>query len=332
AMGSHIDSVPEGGNFDGTVGSLAAIEAAQVLSERSIDTRHPVEVIVFQNEEGGQSGSRALIGAVSDRDLDAVTLSGKTVREGIRFIGGDPARLASARREPGSLAAYLELHVEQGGVLESARTDIGVVEGIVGINRHEVSVEGFANHAGTTPMHLRQDALLAAARVIEHVNRVVTSIPGRQVGTVGKIQALPGAPNVIAGQVLLTIELRDLDWQKVRSLLESIQGGVAEIAAATRTQIGFREIYANHPAPTDPRIRAAMLEAARELGFSARLMPSGAGHDAQGMARLGPMGMIFIPSAGGISHSPKEYSKPEDVGRGATLLLHTLLRLDALLQ
>ncbi len=210
-FGSHIDSVPEGGNYDGDVGSLSAIEAAQTLAENNITTRHPLEVVIFQNEEGGLIGSRAMDGELTERELDLVSRSGKTIREGIKFIGGDPTKLATVKRAKGSVAAYLELHIEQGGILEKEKIDIGVVEGIVGINWWDVTIEGFANHAGTTPMNQRQDALLAAAKFIEAVNRVVTSIPGRQVGTVGRIQALPGAPNVIPGKVILSLELRDLD-------------------------------------------------------------------------------------------------------------------------
>src|SRR5438067_11069944 len=208
-FGSHIDSVPEGGNFDGDVGSLGAIEVAQTLAENKVTTRHPLEVIIFQNEEGGLIGSEAVVGQLSEKELDLVNKSGKTVREGIKFIGGDVSKLATVKREQGSIAAYLELHIEQGGILEAEKIDIGVVEGIVGINWWDVTIEGFANHAGTTEMNNRKDALLAAAKFMETVNRIVTSVPGRQVGTVGKIQAFPGAPNVIPGKVVLTLELRD---------------------------------------------------------------------------------------------------------------------------
>src|SRR2546425_3271726 len=178
-FGSHIDSVPEGGNYDGDVGSLGAIEVAQTLAEKSIVTQHPLEVVIFQNEEGGLIGSRAMNGELTEKELDLVSRSGKTIREGIKSIGGDPAKLSSVKRDKGSIAAYLELHIEQGGILEAEKIDIGVVEGIVGINWWDVTIEGFANHAGTTAMNNRQDALLAAAKFIEAVNRVVTSIPGR---------------------------------------------------------------------------------------------------------------------------------------------------------
>lgn len=327
-MGSHVDSVPEGGNYDGVVGSLSAIEVAETLAEHSVTTRHPLEVVIFQNEEGGLIGSRAIDGELTEKELDLVSRSGKTIREGIRFIGGDPSKLASVRRKRGEIAAYLELHIEQGGILEASRVDIGVVEGIVGINWWDVTIEGFANHAGTTPMNRRQDALLAAARFIEAVNRIVTSIPGRQVGTVGRIQALPGAPNVIPGKVVLSLELRDLDAAKIQMLYERIYAEAQQIATASKTKFDFKEINVNIPAPTDTRVRQLIFDAAKELGFSTKLMPSGAGHDAQDMARLAPVGMIFVPSVAGISHSPREFSRPADIANGANVLLHTLLKLD----
>ena len=329
-MGSHIDSVPEGGNYDGDVGSLGAIEVAHTLAENRLSSRHPLEVIVFQNEEGGLVGSSAISGALTEQELDLESRSGKTVRDGIAFIGGDPTKLAVARRQRGDIAAYLELHIEQGGVLEAAKIDIGVVEGIVGNTRWDVTVEGFANHAGSTPMNLRQDALLAAARFIESVNRVVTAQPGRQVGTVGRIQALPGAYNVIPGKVVLGLDLRDLDAAKIDSLYRQIHGEAQGIARESGTKFAFQELSVNAPAPTDGRIRQIIDDAAKQLGLSTQLMPSGATHDAQDMARLGPIGMIFVPSAGGISHAPREFTSPEDVTNGANVLLSTILKLDAM--
>src|SRR5256714_4928628 len=327
-LGSHIDSVPEGGNYDGDVGSLGAIEVAQTLAENNFFTRHPLEVVIFQNEEGGLIGSEAMIGVLTEKELDHVSSSGKTIREGIDFIGGDVSKLASVKREQGSIAAYLELHIEQGGTLEAEHIDIGVVEGIVGINQWNVTVEGFANHAGTTAMNNRRDALLAAAKFIEAVHRIVTSVPGRQVGTVGKIQAFPGAPNVIPGKVVLTLELRDLDAAKIGMLYQKIRAEADQIAQAGKVTFDFKELNTNIPAPTDPRIRAIIDRSAKELGLTTKLMPSGAGHDAQDMARLGPVGMIFIPSIGGISHSPKEFSRPQDIENGANVLLGALMKLD----
>jgi beta-ureidopropionase / N-carbamoyl-L-amino-acid hydrolase len=327
-MGSHIDSVPEGGNFDGDVGSMSAIEVAQTLAEKKIPTRHPLEVLIFTDEEGGTVGSHALSGEFNEKQLNLISNSGKTIRDGIKFIGGDPDKLASVRRKPGDIHAYLELHIEQGGILDTEKIKIGVVEGIVGISQWEVKIEGFANHAGTTPMNQRRDAMLAAAKFIEAVNRVVTSIPGRQVGTVGKLQAWPGAYNVIPGKVILGLELRDLDAAKVQMIFQKIRNEAEAIGKATGTSFDFTETNSIVPAPTDPRIRKVIDETARGLGFTTKFMPSGAGHDAQEIARLGPVGMIFIPSIGGISHSPKEFSRREDIANGANVLLHTLLELD----
>lgn len=327
-FGSHIDSVPNGGDYDGPVGSLSAIEAARTIVESGTPTRHPLEVVIFQNEEGGLIGSMAMIGALTSTHLDRVSQSGLTIREGIRTIGGDPERLDDVVRRPGSIAAYLELHIEQGGTLDGEGTQIGVVEGIVGIGWWDVTVEGTPNHAGTTPMDQRHDALLSAARFIQEVNRIVRSVPGRQVGTVGRIEARPGAPNVVPGMVSLSLELRDLDAAKIGSLFQHIEQAAHAIGAADGTRFAFRESMRSVPALSTPQVRDAVRATASELGLSTRDLPSGAGHDAQDMAKLGPMGMIFIPSVGGISHSPREFSRPDDIVNGANVLLHAVLRLD----
>jgi N-carbamoyl-L-amino-acid hydrolase len=328
-FGSHIDSVPSGGNYDGDVGSIGAIEAAQVLNENKITTRHPLEVVVFANEEGGLIGSRGMAAGLTPEALAVVSQSGKTMREGIRTIGGNPDRLAEARRQKGDIKAYLELHIEQGGILDSEKINIGVVEGIVGINWWDVTLDGFANHAGTTPMDKRQDAMLAAAHLIIAVNRVVTGVAGRQVGTVGRIAAEPGARNVIPGRVVMSLELRDLSAEKVQSLFARIQEEAKAIEQRSGVKISFTPIDANSiPALTDERIRKLIADSARELGLTSKLMPSGAGHDAQDIARIAPVGMIFVPSVGGISHSPKEFTRPEDMANGANVLLQTILKID----
>jgi N-carbamoyl-L-amino-acid hydrolase len=328
-FGSHIDSVPDGGNYDGTVGSLAAIEAARTLRERNIRTRHPLEVVVFQNEEGGLVGSRALSGELLADHLTRVSSSGKTLRDGIVLLGGDPTALRKVERARGDVSGYLELHIEQGGVLEREQRHIGIVTGIVGIGWWDVTVTGFSNHAGTTPMDQRQDSLLAAARFIEAVNRIVTSVPGRQVGTVGRIEAKPGAPNVIAGEVRLSLELRDLDAAKTAMLFERIRREAETIGESSGTAFAFTPSFQSLPAPADEKVRGAISRASESLGLTTMEMPSGAGHDAQSVARFAPIGMLFIPSVGGISHSPKEFSRPEDVVRGANVLLNAVLTLDS---
>ncbi|MBL8208759.1 MAG: Zn-dependent hydrolase, partial [Blastocatellia bacterium] len=286
ALGSHIDSVPQGGSYDGQVGAMGAIEVAQTLAEQNVALAHPLEVIIFSNEEGGTYGSHAMAHGLTEKQLGLPTNSGKTVGEGIKYIGGDPGKLSQPLRKRGDFAAYLELHIEQGGILEAEKINIGVVEGIVGINQWEVIVEGFANHAGTTPMNQRRDALLAAAKYIEAVNRIVTSIPGRQVGTVGRIQAQPGAYNVIPGKVTTTLELRDLDMAKIQLLFQRIQAEVAQIETATGTKFTFKETNTVIAAPTDVRVRGTIDETARRLGFTTKTMPSGAGHDAQELAPI----------------------------------------------
>jgi len=328
-FGSHADTVPDGGKYDGALGVIGAIECAQVLHENSIRTNHPLEVVVFTDEEGGLVGSRAMTGTLTPDALEVKSHSGKTVRQGIIDIGGHPERLDEVAREKGDIEAFVEIHIEQGKILETKGVDIGVVEGIVGINWWDVSIEGFANHAGTTPMDMRQDSLLAAAHLIIAVNRVVTSIPGSQVGTVGRIKAEPGAPNVIPGKVAMSLELRDLSEEKIKSLFAQIEKEAQAIAQQTNTEIIFSAIDATAiPAPTDTRIRNYIYESAKELGLSTLFMPSGAGHDAQDMAKIAPTGMIFIPSVGGISHSPKEYSRPEDITNGVNVLLRTILKID----
>ena len=328
-FGSHIDMVPNGGNYDGCVGSLAAIEVIRTMNEAGIQTEHPLEVIIFSNEEGGVMGSRALIGDLKEDALKVVNSTGFTMREGINRIGGDADRIAEVERPQGSLAAFLELHIEQGGILDREQIDIGVVEGIVGIKWWDVSIQGFANHAGTTPMGLRKDALLAAAKFIIAVNEVTNSMEGKQVGTVGRISALPGAPNVISGQVVLSLEIRDLSSEKIATLFSKMEQRAKDIENETGTQFTFTPIDATSaPALTDPGIQALITEEVKSLGLSSKQMQSGAGHDAQDMAKIVPVGMIFVPSVNGISHSPKEYTFPEDMANGANVLLRTLLAID----
>ena len=328
-FGSHIDSVPDGGNYDGDVGVLSSIEVARTFKERNHTTRHPLEVVIWQNEEGGTIGSRAFIGHLPDKDLDLVAKSGKTLRDGIRFIGGDPTKLNTLHWKTGDYAAYVELHIEQGGNLDTEGLNIGVVEGIVGIGWWDVTIDGFGNHAGTTPMDKRRDALMAAAKYVQMVNRVVTSEPGRQVGTVGRIQAFPGAPNVIPGQVQATLEIRDLDQAKIVRLAKKVMDEATKIGAENGTTFTFKETYLSTPAIMNSDVQKTIENAAKGLGMTTKYMPSGAGHDAQYMAQITPTGMIFCPSVGGISHSPKEFTKPQDVVNGANVLLQTILALDA---
>ena len=327
-FGSHIDSVPEGGNYDGDVGSMGAIEVAHTLAERGYQNRHPLHVVIWCDEESGLTGSRGYIGDLPPAELARPGRDGVPLADKIRRIGGSPDRIAEARHAPGSVATYLELHIEQGGILDERGLQIGIVEGIVGIHHYDVAIQGFANHAGTTPMDRRRNAMLAAAELVLAVDRIVKSVPGRHVGTVGRLLVKPGAPNVIPGQVDLTVELRDLSTARIESLWTRIHAAGQETARRYHTTLEYVLQHVNAPALSDPTVRDVIADAVLGLRLSSQSMPSGAGHDAQDLARICPMGMIFVPSVKGISHSPLELTRPEDVTNGANVLLQTVLRLD----
>ena len=329
AFGSHIDMVPDGGNYDGCVGSIGALEIIEVLNENNITTEHPLEVVIFSNEEGGTIGSMAMAGGLTAKGLQQISQSGLSMADGIRYIGGNPDNIQTAIRKKGELKTFLELHIEQGGILEKEKLQIGIVEGIVGIVHWEVTVEGFANHAGTTPMAMRQDALLAASKFIIAVNEVINSVKGNQVGTIGKIAVQPGAYNVIPGKVVMGLEIRDLSALKIEMLFKEIEKRAATIAAASKTKINFtRQANESKPALTEKSLQQKIMASAKSLGFTYKYMQSGAGHDSQEMAVITPVAMIFVPSIGGISHSPKEFTKATDMANGANVLLQTILAID----
>ena len=329
AFGSHIDMVPDGGNYDGCVGSVCGLEVMEVLKENNLVTEHPLELIITSDEEGSLLGSKALAGDFKTKGLETVSQSGLTVRKGIKVIGGNPDSLQTIIRKKGDLKAFIELHIEQGGILEKENIQIGVVEGIVGIEDWQITVEGEANHAGTTPMNMRHDALLSAAKLIIAVNEVITNMEGKQVGTVGKIIAQPGAYNVVPGKVILGLEIRDLSSEKIGQLFHAIEKRATSIAASDGTIIAFKnQLLGATPALTNKLIQEKIVASAKACGFTYKYMQSGAGHDSQDMALIAPVGMIFVPSVGGISHSPKEFTKATDMANGANVLLQTILKLD----
>ena len=329
AFGSHMDMVPDGGNYDGCVGSISALEIIEVLNYNNITTEHPLEVIVFADEETGFTGCLGMTGKLTSEDLKARSTSGLLVSEGIKAIGGNPDKFLEAARNKGDLIAFLELHIEQGGILEKEKIEIGVVEGIVGVADWNVTFHGTANHAGTTPMALRKDALLAASKFIVAAHEVIKSYKGAQVGNIGKITALPGAYNVIPGNVVLGLELRDLSDEKIAAMFKDIKKQADEIEKESGVTIEFQQpTTPGKAALTDRKLREIITESATKLGLSSKLMPSGAGHDSQEIATIVPIGMIFAPSVGGVSHSPKEFTKASDMANGANVLLQTILALD----
>jgi N-carbamoyl-L-amino-acid hydrolase len=327
ALGSHTDSVPAGGAYDGALGVVAALACVRALHAAGIRLRHPVELINFAAEEatmaGGTTGSQAMTGLFNPAILDKAAWDGRPVREHLVAAGLDPTTFASARRAPGSLAAYLELHIEQGDQLTAAGLPIGIVEGFVGIRRYAVTFQGYANHAGTTPMHRRQDALVAAAPLITFVRDL--AVAHHIVGTIGTLTVQPGAPNVIPGRVELIVETRGLD----SAVLDQVERRLEEQAREMGAQVST--VVSKPPVQSDSTVVGALATACEALGLGALRMPSGAGHDAMCMATICPQAMIFVPSQGGVSHSPDEYTTPEDCVNGARVLLAGLLRLEDLL-
>jgi N-carbamoyl-L-amino-acid hydrolase len=289
-------------------------------------------MVLWAHEEStafgiGTAASRIVAGDLQAGDMDKVW-NGMKRSDAIRRIAGDPDKIETAVRGKGTWHAYVELHIEQGGTLDKAKLPIGIVEGIVGIHRYDVVIEGFANHAGTTPMGERQDALVAASQLTIAVREIATSRQGRQVGTVGRIEVEPNSPNVIPGRVTLSVEFRDLADATLKQLGDQVQQRAAAIAKSTNTKITFTLASTNPPALATPGVQETIGRAAEAAGLKTMRLPSGAGHDAQQIARIAPMGMIFVPSVGGISHSPKELTSWEDCANGANILLRTVLALD----
>jgi beta-ureidopropionase / N-carbamoyl-L-amino-acid hydrolase len=328
ATGSHIDTVPTGGRYDGALGVLAGLEVVRSLYDQQIQLRHPIEVIVFTDEEGGMIGSRAMAGTAPTDAAEYRRPDGSDIRACLQQIGGDWSQLPTARRTSAEIAAYLELHVEQGELLEAESKQIGIVEGIVSLHRCHITVIGRPNHAGTTPMHLRRDAMVATAQIVIALNTIAVNMPGNQVATIGFFNISPNAANIIPGRVEMEADIRDLSEPHIEQLIEQFQAEIAAIAAATQTEITLERGMKNKPTLASPVIQTAIAQVCEDLQLTHCHMPSRAIHDAQEIGRFTKMGMIFIPSVAGVSHAEDEYSFPEQCIQGATVLLQTLLKLD----
>ena len=334
ALGSHLDTVPEGGPLDGALGCVGALECAEILSGTKGRLDHPLELIVFLDEEGsrfgtGLTGSRAVIGAVDGSELAAAAdAEGISFAEALSSFGLEPDRIRQAVRRASELAAYLELHVEQGGVLYNRGVAVGEVIGIVGIKRFDVSVAGKANHAGTTPMSMRKDALVSAARLILAAGKRAAQF-AHAVATIGSIRAYPGSPNVIPGKVVLSLEIRDLEEKVMDSLEEKLREDLEVIAERDGVSFSVEQRAFIPPVALDPGVREIIRKVCREHGVEYLSIPSGAGHDAGCMARLCPTGMIFVPSIDGISHNPLEQTDWQDIETGVEVMYGTLCEIDA---
>ena len=327
ATGSHIDTVPRGGRYDGAYGVLAGLEMVRVLQERNLYLNHPLEVIVFTDEEGSMIGSKAISGSVINDPACYRRDDGTDIYTCLERVGGRWENIDQARRDAQDLAAFVELHVEQGPVLETAEMTIGVVKGIVGQRRFTIAIEGEANHAGTTPMKGRQDALVAAAKLTLAINEIANS-GGEQVATVGRIQAYPNTVNAIPGLVEMSLDIRDLSSEHLDHLLGTLRDRAAVIASETGTKIGMQPMLNVIPAAAQSHIQAAITKACEDLKLSHTRLLSRASHDAQEMAKVTDMGMIFVPSEAGLSHNAEEYTSPEDCVHGANVLLQTMIELD----
>ena len=334
ALGSHIDTVPLGGKYDGALGVLGAVEVGQTLAENRITLRHPLEIIIFTNEEGTRFhrwllGSRAMAGLLEPEDYTAVDDEGVSLERRLADVGGDLQKIDQARRYPGELAAYFELHIEQGPTLHRSGIPLGAVTGITGRFVFKVEVQGMANHAGTTPMPDRHDALAAASHLVLATQRLATDDEICRVATVGNIQVAPNAVNVVPGEVSMGVEFRDVDTNALSAAETTLRRNAAEIADANRVAITIDQVEAARSVPMPARMQALVAEAADQAGLGYASLPSGAGHDAQAIATITEAGMVFVPSVNGISHSPGEYTPPEDCATGAQALLNMLLLADS---
>jgi len=331
AMGSHIDTVPHGGRFDGALGICGGLEAIRAIRESKVPLPCPLELLVFTDEEGshyaGTFGSRAMFNLLLEDEIHRSRSSGKpSLAKDLERIGKDPERIAQAVRSPSNFRVFLELHIEQGPILESLGVPIGVVEGIVAVHRYTIHVKGMAGHAGTTPMRRRDDALVKAARVITAVNEAVTAAGPSIVGTIGELSLYPGAFNIIPGEVTMSLELRSMK----ESVIQPVQGHIEEIVRSV-SNTRLDPLLSKGGVDLDPVIMDAIEISCREGGILFHRMASGAGHDAMTFPPLGvPTGMIFIPCVDGRSHCPDENITWKDAATGAQILADTVIRVAGL--
>ena len=334
AIGSHLDTVEAGGRFDGIAGVLAGLEVARCLHAAGRTLERPLELIDFTCEEpsdfglstiGSRAMSGRLDGATASRLRDA---SGRTLAEAVDSVGGRGARLEEARRGPGSLARYLELHIEQSASLDRAGIPVGVVTAIAAPTRWRVTVRGRQDHAGGTPMDARKDALAAAAEVVLGVERLAREAGRGMVGTVGSLDVLPNMVNIVPGEVRLMVDVRGIDRGAIQETLDGFDALVRTIAGRRDVALEVEPIIREEPLPIGPDMVAVAADAAAAVAVPHRRLTSGASHDANHIARLCPIGLLFVACRDGRSHCPEEWAEPGDLAAGARVLLELVLRLD----
>lgn len=333
-IGSHTDTVAGGGRFDGMVGVIAAIEVARLLRESGTAPRHPLWVVDFLGEEPNQFGlscvgSRAVSGELDEAHLQLHGPMGDSLAAALTASGAEPQELKRARWDPSTLHAYIELHIEQGARLEQAGLPLGVVSAIAGIYRVRIEIEGRPDHAGATPMGSRQDALQAAAQVILGIDLIGRRQgPAEGVATVGRILVEPNSVNVVPARATLTAEIRSTDKEWLREGVEAVERMVGEVSAASGAPASVAWISGEAPVRCDPRMRELLAGAVQDMGVEPMAVPSGAGHDAAHLARLCPMGMLFVPSRAGRSHCPEEWTEKDHVAKGTEALLRAVVAVD----
>jgi len=335
-IGSHSDTVPSGGRFDGIAGVLTALEIARSLADRGIALRHAIEVVDFLAEEPSEFGlscigSRGMAGAMEERMLRYTEPSGEVLAQAIDRVGGKVSSLGSARRS--DIAAFFELHIEQGLVLQDSRIDVGIVTAIVGITRIEIVFRGSADHAGTTPMHLRRDAFTPAAHTAAFVDRIARELTSRGEGlfvaTIGVVSIAPGASNVVPQEARIIIDARSENRALMDMFLEQLDAETAKFASQSRTERAvFARLSDTDPTACDASLRDLLHESAKALGFSAIDIASGAGHDAAFIARIAPAAMLFIPCRDGKSHAPEEWAEPDALAAGTAVIADAVVRFD----
>jgi len=330
-VGSHLDSVYNGGCFDGPLGVLAGVEVVQTMNEHGVVTHHPIEVVAFTDEEGarfrfGMIGSRAMAGTLPPEALECRDAEGISLAEAMKQAGLDPDRLPQAARKPGTVKAYVELHIEQGRVLEETGLPVGIVTGIAGLIWVKFTIEGKAEHAGATPMSLRRDPMAAAAQIIIVIEEEARRT-GTTVGTVGQLHVYPGGINVIPERVEFVLDLRDLKAEVRDQVWKAIAVRAETIAKERNVRVTTERLQEMPPVLCSDEVKRAAEAACQKLGYPSFWLPSGAAHDSVQLAPICPIGMIFVRSQDGVSHSPAEWSTKEDCAAGAEVLYHTVWQL-----
>jgi N-carbamoyl-L-amino-acid hydrolase len=332
ACGSHIDTVKSAGYLDGTLGVLAGLEALRCMKKKNLELAHPIEVISFSDEEGrfgNMFGSRVLTGLINQEEIyKAIDIEGNTLLDCMSACGLDTRSILEAKQTPDNYKAYVELHIEQGPILESENHSIGIVSGIAGLFKWMITITGQANHAGTTPMHLRKDALQGMVQIANQIPATLDKFGGSESrATIGKVDVQPGSPNVIPGVCEFSLEVRDTCQQTLNNIELGFKDLIENVKEASGLDIKIQPLSSLKCTPCSTDIVKLMTSIASQNNISHKLMTSGAAHDAQNMAAITDIGMIFVPSIKGISHNPNEATHIDDIEAGANMLLKTLVAL-----